>query len=192
MRHALLVLLLAGCTSTNAITKDPSDGGGAVLPDAAVDGAADGGMMGQLTSGSRLKAKFFTGEDGSKVYVPGTMVDTMRGEDCSIQVAADGMTRCLPAPAQTNEYFADMGCTQALALKPRGCQAPKEITASGIPTCAGAKVFSISGRFTGKVYSGSPALCGVPPDPSANWDLYSLGAEIPPSSFVAGTAGQDP
>jgi len=51
------------------------------------------------TSGSRLKAKFRTGSDGSKEYLEGLWWDSERSEDCTVSpyVMTDGTYRCLPS-----------------------------------------------------------------------------------------------
>jgi hypothetical protein len=213
MRIAFVTTLaLTGCSlfeSPNPIRRDEpmhlADGGvllpdgGVVSPDAAVlqpDGAAPS-PMGGPTAGSRLKPKFFTGEDGSKVYVPGTMVDTMRNDDCTFIVAGDGQTRCLPASTFAL-YFSDSGCSQPIGQQLKGCSTPKYASRADGVACYGAtavhlRIYTIASPYSGKVFGGTPGSCtDVTSSLGPSYDFYVLGAEISPSSFVAGTGGQDP
>lgn len=55
------------------------------------------------TSGKRLRARYYVGEDGSRQFVG--WHDKERNEDCSFSVAEDGKTRCLPPSAYTIFYL---------------------------------------------------------------------------------------
>jgi hypothetical protein len=63
------------------------------------------------TSGTRLRARYYTGEDGSKQFIG--WHDKMRDEDCSFQKAEDGQLRCLPAMGVTALY-ADSACKEPI------------------------------------------------------------------------------
>ncbi len=68
------------------------------------------------TSGTRLRARYHVGDDGSKQFVGWR--DTERDEDCSFQTAEDGKLRCLPSTGGSVQYFSDSGCSEVVALVP--------------------------------------------------------------------------
>ena len=153
------------------------------------------------TSGSRLKVKYMVGSDGTKVPYGG-LHDTMLNVDCSWLSAHDGATRCMPlsgAAIDIQSVFSDSGCTQAIVLATKGCVAPVyayRATPSG-GACASSQyfIFSVGAAFTGaNYYSKSGANCTTAPTTSltASYDPYAEGAEVPPSTFVAGTSQTDP
>ena len=120
----------------------------------AVGSASDAGPLEVLAdpvanasaeSGSRLKAQYLAGADGSKDYqfgnsnwvAPNTSYnhptaiyyDTQRMEQCSFAVAADGAMRCLPLDFQQegNGIYQDAACTQrmvAIQASQPGCNTP--------------------------------------------------------------------
>jgi hypothetical protein len=51
-------------------------------------------------------------------------------------------------------------------------------------------LYQIGSVFTGTPYSGTPSACSKT-TAVAGWTLYSLGAEIPASSFVSATIQTD-
>ena len=70
------------------------------------DGTASAGGLTQ--SGTRLRAQFFHGADGSKAFTG--MFDTQLSTTCTMgQTALDGVLRCLPTPT-SSAYFADANC----------------------------------------------------------------------------------
>jgi hypothetical protein len=169
------------------------------------------------TSGTRLKAKLITGSDGSKLFDPEVLHDSMLQADCAFATAADGLQRCLPilAPSSTDGsamiYYTDDQCQNGFVLVPAapgGCTqyVPKYAYAwDPTPTCAqtaadgaaiprhiypvGALLQPQGQRYVRNGLGAcSPALSG----PSGDFIAYSLGAELPASSFVAGTAATGP
>ena len=92
----------AGGSGTSAGSTSKSSG---VIPNANAD-----------ESGSRLRANYVEGSDGSKHFL-GTFYDTQRGEDCAFAETADGLYLCLPtvgigATISTALLFEDAQCTQ--------------------------------------------------------------------------------
>lgn len=89
-------------------------------------------------SGSRLKAEFLLGEDGSKDYQIGMdrapngtaqygklYWDSERNEQCFFFLAGDGVSRCLPTDRVWYNYYpklsySDASCTQGLIVIPAG------------------------------------------------------------------------
>ncbi len=101
--------------------------------------------MADADSGSRLKAEFLGGDDGSKdyqlglapwvtnfpsqysVHPVGLYWDSMRQEECSFQFAADGKMRCLPTDTQGSTIFSEATCTQSVFYLQQvapGCTVP--------------------------------------------------------------------
>jgi hypothetical protein len=79
----------------------------------------------ELKGGSRLRAKWVKGTDGSEIAAG--LFDTQLGVDCRFGEAEDGKTRCLPAETAKHYWpdmpgysvpiniFLDSGCTQRAA-----------------------------------------------------------------------------
>jgi len=188
------LLALAACgakeTDPGRISRDPSG-----IP------RADGGSLDRdglartgNESGTRLKVRAYVGDDGSKLVIPGAMHDTELKADCGFAVAADGATRCLPTGGTSPpSYFLNAGCTEHFALVPKGCAKPAYVqeAITGAACAAGSvRVRSLAGAFTGaQVFAGIPGTCTAQPGTvfSSYSDIYSLGAEVPPSSFVKAT-----
>lgn len=149
-----------------------------------------------VQSGSRLKAVYWVGADGSKQPFLNQWYDSQRRENCSFTILSDGNYHCRPAsPAFVLGYFADAGCTQQLAQASSapGCTAPTTAVVSpasaSCPT-KGERVYQVGAVFTGTVYSGTPSSCTKSTTPSG-YALYNVGAEIPASSFVSATVQTD-
>lgn len=163
-----------------------------VLSDAMPDASAD------PVSGSRLKAKYRLGEDGSKAYLPFVWYDSERKEDCNFSLAADAKERCLPLGtynAVLGTYFSDSACTAplALALYP-SCEVKYATGAKSGGGCQFAstmtQVFVLGAKANlATVYVKSGANCIS--TSGTGVELYEVGTEIPPSSFVAGTVMAD-
>lgn len=171
-------------------------------------GAGNTGMTGGMPeasadpeSGSRLKAKYRTGDDGSKAYLPGVWFDSQRQEDCSFGSADDGKERCLPTAesyaALNGYYFSDAGCTVPVAYAGGGC-APKYVIGNGGSGCYGSptaytsQIFKVGAKLNqATLYIKSGASCTSTPA-AATLDYFKVGAEVAPSSFVAGTVMTDP
>jgi len=145
------------------------------------------------TSGTRLKAKYRTGDDGSKAYIPGVWFDSQRNEDCSFNKAVDGKERCMPSGiGVVTSTFADPTCTQFTAVTSSGCS-PKYATAYDTSSCGTSYTYHLYsvGTLLSTIYykSGNTCVSGTPP---AGYSYYALGAEIPASSFVGSTVSYDP
>ena len=148
----------------------------------------------QTGNGSRLKVKYWVGDDGSKTPVPFVLWDSARSEDCVFTTAADGKSRCLPTSgnAFVGSYYSDSGCTKPLGWwsSSSACSGSNRKYASLTDTdCSlGTHIFPVQSAFTGTVYSNALGTCKVLEATAlASVSLFSLGAEIPASSFVAAT-----
>ena len=187
-----------GSGSSGASTGDDSGGGG--LLDALTN-PVPAANADTTQSGSRLKAKYYAGSDGSKQFAG--WHDSMLNVDCGFSPASDGTTRCVPSGATTQLFFSDSGCAQALAYIPAtGCNSPPyalvTVPASATPGCASyfERVLQVVGAYSGAIYTGTPANCSEQPDGGAIWRatyaFYTVGSEVAPSTFVAATVQTDP
>lgn len=147
----------------------------------------------QSSSGSRLRAKYMNGADGSKQFLG--WYDSLRKEDCNFGTASDGSTRCLPAAtAYPAGSFSDAGCTQVLVgvSKTATCAAAVPKYVATLDTTGCSPRFEVRGagaRFTGTdIYAGTPASCTKLAGSSVaqSLDLYTPGAILVASDFVQG------
>lgn len=167
------------------------------LADAMMDPVPDAAA--EPVSGSRLKRRYYVGDDGSREPLYGYgWYDTERQENCIFTTAADGATRCVPQTAggASGFYFADSNCTQEVALVTTTCGAPlpkyifKSTPQSG---CAGgtSSIHLIGPQQNLTMYylkSGETCL-GVAV--TAGQAFYTIGAEVPASSFVRAVEERD-
>ncbi len=160
------------------------------------------------TSGTRLKAAYIAGADGSKLFDANAMYDSQLSVECTFHIASDGNSRCLPvlspSSLQNGVYFLDGSCTQPvtfLSTPPSGCSVyvPKYVwnykAAAVCPYTPGSepvRVFSV-GSYQGSVskvwYQTPGGSCLGATTPSGL--TYAM-TELPASDFVQGTAGTDP
>lgn len=150
-------------------------------------------------SGARLKAKFRTGDDGSKEYLGNAWYDSGRNEDCSFALAADGKERCLPGAPVTA-----FGGVATAVFKDAACSVPIYFVTNIDPKC-------MKAGFTVRVASSSCADTTIHVvqvgAPLAGWYTLSNGVctggpwqgsphyegvEVAPSAFVSATVGHDP
>ncbi len=151
-------------------------------------------------SGTRLKARFYAGADGSKQFVG--WHDTLRNEDCAYGVAADGETRCIPSGKPVSNIFADAACTQGLADVFKGCATPPTVvsTVQNLPntTCGSlpsrTHLFPVGTIFSGTLYAMNGACVVADPNifGTASRDFYSVLPEVPATAFVQATIQVEP
>lgn len=210
-----IVATLVGADPTHA------DGPMEILADPVPNASAE--------SGTRLKAQYLLGNDGSKDYQvtltpwiqpnlsgqshpTNLYYDALRQEQCSFSIAGDGSTRCLPVDWVADPYllYSDSGCGQRMVpitgVQP-GCTltVPKYAMqtdySSVCPVVEGwyqQHYFPI-GAFLGpnlstcyKLQSNVCTLTSCPNNGGVGFAYYALGAEVPATSFVAGTQMTDP
>jgi hypothetical protein len=194
MRAEDAVRMLGGSLAIYVVVAACSGGGGGVtrgLPEASAD--TDG-------SGTRLKVQRWAGTDGSSLATG--MYDSQLKTQCSFALASDGTTRCFPVGMALigTTFFSDSACSVALAYSPQppkaGCAAPSYASSAAADNCEGMAaqtVFGVSGPFTATVYGGPPADCAVfQATEAADYTFYSVGAEVPLSTFVQATLTTDP
>jgi hypothetical protein len=163
--------------------------------DAGGGGSLDaGGNLDLYRSGTRIKMKVLTSPDGAKVFQGN--YDSQRGEDCSFQVAADGVTRCLPTAiagiASPASFFDDASCTVPVALS-FGCSSVPSYVAVPIspPTCPpvpGVRVYAAAVRSGAVFFKASASAQCTQTTLSPDITTYrTSGAEIAPSEFQSAT-----
>jgi hypothetical protein len=227
-----IYVIMAACSATSGPLGSSSGDGGQGDGTASSGGSSasgGGGILDALTdpvpeanadpdqSGTRLKAKFYGGTDGSKEFIG--WHDSQRNEDCSVYPALDGTTRCMPT-AVTASYYADSNCTQPIALVTvpacGAATAPGYVRATGVPSTppiGGGHVFPVgspaslpaSAYTVGGTYAADAGACGPVfmysciAVAAAAWTSvtststgYTVGAELPPSTFVQMTIQTEP
>jgi hypothetical protein len=154
-------------------------------------------------SGSRLKAKYYVGSDGSKQF--SGWHDSMLNVDCSFLPTSDGSFRCVPLSTLAGATFSDSGCTQPLVQVAKGCTPGAyayqgTVINAGGTTCVATsytyRVFRVGVVYLGLLYTGTPASCTGTTDAGATSlratsDYFAVASEMT-SAFVAATAQTDP
>lgn len=172
----------------------PDSPGGSVL-DAIINPVKDAKADDAPVSGSRLKVKYYAGEDGSKLPIPGSMFDTQLGIDCQFGTMFDGVLRCIPAIQVTNILYSDAACTAEMALVPKCSTNQKYVVRPTTSTTTNACVspwpydyFTLGSAMGATVtYSKSGTTCSGPTDVSANYNAFHLGAQASLSTFASAT-----
>jgi len=187
-----------GMGGTGSTTDGTSGTGSAGTDSGLIDALTDPVPIANAdpTDGTRLKATYRTGEDGSKEYVPGIWYDSSRSEECSFTTAGDGKQRCLPAGA-TGGVYSDSGCTKQIVPVPAGCSSPGyAITADTSNMCtangAATHVWTLGSSVTpAALYVMSGTTCYAAGPAGSQYTYYNVGSEVPATSFVAAAAGHD-
>jgi hypothetical protein len=152
-----------------------------------VDAGPTIGVQHQALSGSRLKTRVITGDDGSQVYAG--MFDSTRGEPCAFQLAGDGVTRCLPSARPTAITYSDAACTVPVFRVTEAECAPKyAVDSASLATCPLYwRLHDVTAIATPPAaYSNASGLCqALPVVVDGGW--YSYGAELDAGLFVGGT-----
>jgi len=172
-----------------------SGGGGSII-DPIVDPVPAANA--EPTNGSRLKAIYRVGQDGSREPIANLWWDSARGEECSWRRAADGVDRCLPtalAPG-ASPMFADSGCTQDAVIIPRVyCEGQPPPYASGfVVECTSAfrsRILQL-GTTAPTIYNRNAegACVDVTTTYGPTYALYRA-TEVPASSFVGSALEHD-
>ena len=161
------------------------------------------------TQGARLQTRYATGEDGSRGRVHrfvdlANVFDSQQGVDCDMQVAADGLLRCLPASSRNvlrSGVFADARCSERVAVDDRfACEKAMVATprwtsllefvpsTNACPQPSQVRVHRLGATSVpATTYLPGPdatagACLGVPNTDGAS--VYALGEEAPASTFV--------
>lgn len=184
-----LLVATSGCSATSPISaeRDPGTAAGSGGASSAASGVGPGGPStgagagdSLYQSGSRLRAKYLLGADGSKQFTG--WHDSKLNVDCAPQLAAGNLLRCLPANTPTY-LWADSSCkTSPVAMG----QCVEYL--GSLPTtqgCSGnpVRIFKAGNALaeTTVVYQGTPSGCVK--IGALNQPLTAAGAEIDPSTF---------
>jgi hypothetical protein len=143
-------------------------------------------------SGTRLKATYYGGADGSRWYTIGPFWDSTRDEYCApVAFMPDGVRRCVPITAgiSVGRYFKDQLCTTLVSgisdSLGSGCSPtafPKYVPQySDVCTSYIAKLFAINAPYTGPVYYLNNTTCE--PSTTTGTNYYEL-SEVNPTDFV--------
>lgn len=142
--------------------------------------------------GSRLVNVYWTTADGLKT--PVGYYDKQLGTPCIFSLASDGKFRCLPSlpSALLGNYFSDAACSVQLAYDAKSsCEVPVIVNrvAEVEGKCGFRQTrYSLGPAYSGSVYSGTPDNCGLASVHALDaYNFYSVGAEIPPTTYVEGT-----
>jgi hypothetical protein len=173
----------SGGSGSGAASSSGSGGSsGSPVPDANAD---------ETQSGSRLKANYYVGSDGSKQFAYFT--DALRsGEICAFANADDGTIRCMPSGAYViSTEFADSSCSVPVA-ETTTCAAPTYAVQTAPGTSCGyvTKVFSAGSPVT-TLYASSGSTCVSVGAPPAGYTYVTVGTEIAPASFQLATIQTD-
>ncbi len=195
----------AGASGAAGGTRDASAGNGGTLRDGSSRDAAGfvdailhpirDARADETASGTRLKAQYLAGSDGSRQWLG--WYDSQRGEACGFGVAEDGVTRCLPGSSGgyvTGTSFADPGCTQEVVAVGSACggSVPTYVTRLLSGACVpGAAIYQIGASFVGATYYVKSGASCVSVS-SAGSTLFYVGADVPPSSFVSAAKETEP
>ena len=190
---------VSGSAGAMAMAGAPAGGGTTAAGGKASGGSNGGSMMNPVkpamadpVSGTRLKANYINGSDGSKQWAM-SWHDSMLNVDCTFGKAIDGSLRCLPAAAATGHFFAESLCTQPLAEVPTtscGAAPTPSLVYSG-------QCDSTSYYAPGDYINYSPIYtldtngnCTSIPTPQ-NYIFYKLGAVVDVGQFVSATTSSE-
>jgi hypothetical protein len=104
--------------------------------------------------------------------------------------------RCLPTnAAYIGPWWGDSGCSVPLAYATPGCAGTYVQKSEATTSCVDVgyyavgnrtRIYNLGSAFTGTmVWVGSPGSCSMTTPPAYN--LYSVGSEVPASTFAAGS-----
>ena len=135
-------------------------------------------------SGSRIRARYLLGADGSRQWLSWT--DTMTGQPCTYRAASDKLTRCLPEKFFGGSvFFSDAACTSAVFVWSPGTPTtygtsdlvPNRYFKSGAEQAEPSSVYQLNS---------SNQCSALPPGSWSGVSFYPL-TEVPPSTFVEAT-----
>lgn len=143
-------------------------------------------------SGSRIKARYIEGADGSRQFVGWR--DTLRNEDCGYY-SIQGVMRCLPAIATTNYFFKDAQCTMPIVLVPKGA-APCPGDIPYVPAyawypvqaCASPELRAMGPKLALQNYYLANGASCIDSGLTTIYDAYEFGQAASLSDFAEGAA----
>lgn len=190
------VAVVHACSAAPPLEFDGTGGAGGSVADGTT---GRGGSSGSITdpvppaaadpvNGSRLKGKYRVADDGSKEWAG--WHDSQRNEDCQFRVGTDGILRCYPTALYAVGNFADSGCSSTPVAPNFECLGtPKYVLKNNdtMSYCPTSRLYAVGTKINSStIYSGKPGACYASQVPQG-MSYYTLGPEIPPSSFVSAT-----
>jgi hypothetical protein len=146
-------------------------------------GASPGGFLPDYVSGSRLRARYWTTDDGTRQF--STWYDSELDTPCLFSPAEDGVMRCLPSTqiaVQNSNAFSDSGCSKRYAAaNPAYCHDSKYAVAA---TGMGQAVYLLGAvEALTSWYDASQGCAAIPVGPGEV--DYELGRKLDPGELVA-------
>lgn len=205
MKHLLVGLLLAACTTpiepdptasgghgstTSAGASSEGGHGGATEDGGNGAGASDGGTGGVerpglgYENGIRLRAISMQALDGARQFIGWR--DTELSVDCAFADAEFGLYRCLPITTGQAGFYATPQCTIPLVVLAVSCPPIPAVTYARTPTGScppTVSVHRVGPSFGGTVYTFVSSVCTALP--SAPPFVYTDLGEEPLQSFVS-------
>ena len=205
MRRILILCVLVACDAASPPVSTVPDAPPPGSPDAQPT-SVGGNDTSTFKSGSRLKAHVATystsSSDGATFSSTRFLgwIDTMRNEECTPALAADGVYRCLPAAA-FGPYYADAACSIPIGISfinANDCNAPKTVkyvalsppAATCPPPTTGPVLYAAAGSYSFYYAKFASGACSTAIAVGTSYVAVGLGAEVPPSSFAQMTVTQ--
>lgn len=188
-------VLLAACSSKNETVElkpDPSSSTATSSGQGGAGGGSPAGGAGGMSagaayeSGSRLRARWLNGADGSRAFAG--WHDSQRDVDCQPMTAWDEKKRCLPSTFSAANIFEDAACTYHVAVFAKG-SCPSAYASMSLPesSCGQSKwkVVKIGGPYTYAMYQLSAGSCTLVDSTYFNtlYDSYHA-TEVAPEQWV--------
>lgn len=179
-------LVLVGCAGPAG--KDGARGPAGEQGPAGKDGAPGSAGKDAAVSGSRLKAQYQVGDDGSSAFYG--WIDTKTQQPCTYYAAADGQPRCLPAKHGGTRFYADPACTTAVYVYFNLPSPPAYVPAQTI--FVGKSTYLHLGQPENPVttYDDNGSGCATLGAGNPSNTYVSVIEELSPDWFVAGTLSE--
>lgn len=171
----------AGCTGPTASPSDVYDLGPEIPPASLPEiGTA-------TTGGSQVALKTYLVGGAVVLTDSNRLTDVVQGQACFVDVGPDGKKHCFPI-GPFSSYFSDDKCTVPLAVSSSTCTPAKYITSDQFNGCNRAQhVYQLGTKLdpiTTPAWVSSNGTCSAIGGSSASTTYYTLGAEVPVSTFA--------
>lgn len=137
-----------------------------------------------FTSGTRLRVRKVTGDDGSVQQLG--FFDSTLNVACAFGVASDGSWRCLPTTytSVSTTLYDDAGCTKTVAVATCSGEALYAREPVGTACNGAATFYAVTGIHTGPVYQQVGATCMQATLPG--FTFHDVGAVVDVGTFAKG------
>jgi|CXWL01.1.fsa_nt_gi hypothetical protein len=149
-------------------------------------GSFTGGTVSAVQGTGTVGYRRIDAEDGAKAFR--VLEDLASSKHCYTGVASDLQYRCLPNDvAGLGSQYSDGSCTQLVAYtSANACPKPPYASAFDSTTCPATVSVYSTGASLSNLYDRSSGSC-MAATPWGGYSYYSLGAEVPASSFPIAT-----